>query len=574
MAIGDYTKTTYVNQSAPGISATRLNNNEDKTKELDTAMATKAPLASPTFTGTPTAPTATAGTSTTQIATTAFVTAQVGKVGTKTVDETNIQSGYLLYYDGTNVAYHSQDFTPPTPVTSFALQAGNTTITPTWTNPTDTDFAGVRLVYKTGSYPSSITDGTIITSATSGTAITGLTNGTTYYVRVFTYDTSYNYNTTTSGQQLTATPVAYLIYGIRIDTTNNNPSTAVTYTDDATSFTGGESAWDNRFPFKNIKPCMLLNGSVNYYLNPLNYAQKADGTTSDISSGSAGDVMVEIPKMAYSIVTSGNYIYVKVTDNPSPTNGTNEDWVFHAHTRSTAGDRANLYIGAYLSYYDGSSKLRSLSAKTPTANMTIGTTRTRHQANGSGYDTIGFYQLTLLQVLYLIKYKNLNSQTALGMGWVNQTSSTATGGTNSSGMYFGEATGQFQMKFAGIEDFWGNLYCWIDGLYCNSTRNILTAFTSFNDTGSGYADRGQGTTADGGDWMRVPQGTSNKGFIFKTGGGSSSTYYADYADLSASSLPIFGGSWGDGSAAGAFLLNVDSLASSFYSFFGGRLMKL
>jgi hypothetical protein len=36
--------------------------------------SSKAPLASPTFTGTPAAPTATAGTNTTQVATTAFVT--------------------------------------------------------------------------------------------------------------------------------------------------------------------------------------------------------------------------------------------------------------------------------------------------------------------------------------------------------------------------------------------------------------------------------------------------------------------------------------------------------------------
>ena len=43
--------------------------------ETDTLLAAKAPLASPTFTGTPSAPTATAGTNTTQIATTAFVKA-------------------------------------------------------------------------------------------------------------------------------------------------------------------------------------------------------------------------------------------------------------------------------------------------------------------------------------------------------------------------------------------------------------------------------------------------------------------------------------------------------------------
>ena len=40
-----------------------------------------APIASPTFTGTPTAPTASAGTNTTQIATTAYVTTAVASAG-------------------------------------------------------------------------------------------------------------------------------------------------------------------------------------------------------------------------------------------------------------------------------------------------------------------------------------------------------------------------------------------------------------------------------------------------------------------------------------------------------------
>ncbi len=46
----------------------------------DSAVASKAPLASPALTGTPTAPTATVGTNTTQIATTAFVKAEVDAV--------------------------------------------------------------------------------------------------------------------------------------------------------------------------------------------------------------------------------------------------------------------------------------------------------------------------------------------------------------------------------------------------------------------------------------------------------------------------------------------------------------
>ena len=42
MALGDYVKNTYINNSAPGISAARLNNNENKTDELDIASTAQA----------------------------------------------------------------------------------------------------------------------------------------------------------------------------------------------------------------------------------------------------------------------------------------------------------------------------------------------------------------------------------------------------------------------------------------------------------------------------------------------------------------------------------------------------
>ena len=45
--------------------------------DIKNKLALKAPLASPTFTGTPKAPTASTGTNTTQVATTAFVKAQI-----------------------------------------------------------------------------------------------------------------------------------------------------------------------------------------------------------------------------------------------------------------------------------------------------------------------------------------------------------------------------------------------------------------------------------------------------------------------------------------------------------------
>lgn len=67
-----------------GITATvtELNYTDGVTSAIQTQLDAKAPLASPTLTGTPAAPTASAGTNTTQIATTAFVNAEIsGDVG-------------------------------------------------------------------------------------------------------------------------------------------------------------------------------------------------------------------------------------------------------------------------------------------------------------------------------------------------------------------------------------------------------------------------------------------------------------------------------------------------------------
>jgi hypothetical protein len=62
-----------------GITATvtELNFTDGVTSGIQTQIDSKAPLASPTLTGTPTAPTAIVGTNTTQLATTAFVNAEI-----------------------------------------------------------------------------------------------------------------------------------------------------------------------------------------------------------------------------------------------------------------------------------------------------------------------------------------------------------------------------------------------------------------------------------------------------------------------------------------------------------------
>lgn len=472
---------------------------------------------------------------------------------------------------------------PPLDVISPSVETGNGQLTIRWTDPNDTviegtvvsAWAGTKLVRKAGSFPTSPSDGVVLVDnkvrgayASNGFVDSGLTNGTTYYYQLFPYNTTNGVNTNPTNR-LSGTPQPYVIFGVAIDLTNSNPETAVTYTDGAVGMNPG-SAWNSMPIFKDIKPCVLKNGVVQYYLNPNDLTKKADGTSADITSGNDGDVMIEIPKTGFKITTSGNTLTIKVTDNPNDT----ANFKYYAHTRSAEGDRSKLYIGAYLGWNSGG-KLRSLSGKTPTASQTIGTFRNQAQANGAGYDIVSFYPLTLLQCLFLIKYKNRDSQTALGRGYVDGNSAAiATGGTNAKGIDFGETSGKQQMCFLNIEDMWGNLRWFIDGLFSDANRNMLTAFTGFNDTGSGYTNRGQGATSDIGNYMSKPQGTTETGFIAKEVSGSATTHFTDYAYLDASRLPYFGGYWTNGSYAGVFCLNVNPAADDSSSDLGARLMYL
>ena len=511
-----------------------------------------------------------------------------GLVSTAAHHGLRVTDGKLEFYDGTEWQKVRGDGYPVGNVTSFTASAGDGKITLKWNDPdnvtiTDSNgtvitiatWAGTRILRKTGGYPANENDGTLVINngvqdqyASTGYQDTGLTNGTAYYYAAFPYTTD-DVFTVNTANRATATPQAYATYGVSIDYTNSNPLTAVTYTDDAIGMTKGSSAWDAKAIFKDIKPCLLKNGAVQYYLNPNDFTKKADGTAADITTGNDGDVMIEIPKIGYKIATSGNTLTVQITENTA-----NSNYKYYAHTRDSEGDKSKLYVGAYMGYSDGS-KLRSLSGKTPTATQTAAQFRTLAQANGTGYDKVSFYPLMLLQCLYLIKYGNLDSQTALGRGYVDGNSAViATGGTNAKGMYFGETTGKLQMKFAGIEDFWGNLYQMFDGLFSDASRNIMTAFKNFNDTGSGYMNRGQGATADIGGYMSKVQGSSESGFIVKEASGSATTFCSDYGNLYAGYLPYFGGRWNDGADAGAFLLYVYLSASDSAASCGARLMYL
>ena len=365
----------------------------------------------------------------------------------------------------------------------------------------------------------------------------------------------------------------WAVWGVDIDTTNSNPKTSVTYTDDAVGIEPNSSEWDEII---GNKPCILDNGVVLGYLNPNDYTKYENGTSAPITTVGK-DVMVEFPKRGYKITTENNIVKIRLTDNPNASG-----YSYKPFSRNAEGDRDYFYYGAYKGYVS-SSKLYSVSGNTPTVNQTRATFRTYAKSRGTGYAQNGFYQLTYLQCCYLLRFKNLNSQEAVGYGYANGNSGLiSTGGTNTIGMnseLMAESDrtgGKKQIKCLGIEDFWGNIYQWVDGITTDSSRRLCVCHIpgSFSDSTSGTNINviASGVSSDISNYLSKVQGSTDGGFVAKEVSGSDSTYFCDSADLYASRVAYFGGFWNYGASAGAFDLRVDCSASNASSYVGSRLM--
>ena len=391
--------------------------------------------------------------------------------------------------------------------------------------------------------------------------ITGLANGSTIVNISDTGDA----NTNPVTKVVNVTVAFSQTFTITLNLNDSNPDTWCTRTEGTVtevSSGGGENEIDELMGYY---PCMLLNGVEGVKLNPNNYAKDVDGNDVDITSGNAGDVMVKFPSRGYMISKSGTTLTISITSDP---NKSGYKYPTYKGTKVQA-----FYHSAYEGYTSGS-KLRSLSGKTLTASQTIGTFRTQAQANGTGYEQRTFNELTYLQCCALIKYKGKNMQTALGRGFVDGNSAAATtGGTNTYGLNYGETTGKVQMKLFGIEDFWGNVFDFVDGIFSNANRQIQVADGNFNDTGSGYTTVGASFSSNISGYLKDVIGTNAGGFAPASQTyGSATTYFCDYAYVYDSRLAAFGGHWNDADDAGLFLLNVIRTASFAYANYGSRLV--
>ena len=375
------------------------------------------------------------------------------------------------------------------------------------------------------------------------------------------------YKKTSSGQTMT----------VILDLNNSDPTTWATYADDAVGMTAGSDAWDDFFGHY---PCILTrNGSEVGKLNRDNFAQYEDGTSAPITNYTTAGAFICFPRRGIKLeYLDANTLSVSMTNED---NKEGYSYWAHSYSNSNAGYEHAVCDKFYLGVYKASMtdfSLWELSGQAPMTNRVINDFRTAaHTSHSVGFELSGFFQLTFRQVMYLLKYKGQNAQIAIGRGYVDGNSSAhATGGTNTRGMDWGETTGKDQMKLFGLEDFYGNVYEFIDGIYSDANRQIYVADGNFNDTGSGYTDAGtQSFSTNISGSLRYPNGTNLAGFTGKYQAyGSDLTFFCDHLYLRNSRLALFGGDWSNASDAGVFNLYAGISPTGSNTNYGSRLMYM
>ena len=354
--------------------------------------------------------------------------------------------------------------------------------------------------------------------------------------------------------------------------------------------------FDNIFPWSHIRRCTLWdNGTVNYYLDATNSSLKATGGLSDLT-GADGQVMVQIPKFYYNHDLVGSEHDWEISrfnitgftiHNAFLKNGVEVDYRYIGAyegsmwdaTTSAMVPSANIIDNMYAS----GDKLCSVSEDYPKTNELRSEYRTMAAERGTGWRQQDFDLISAVQLLYLVEYADFDSQSTIGYGRTQ-----LSGGIWTAGSYIGQTgksntdgdgtnsvagnTNDAYMTYRGIENFYGNVWNWVDGININNNIPYVTNNDSdwVDDTTTNYTHLS--VTLANVNGFQVTLADTDRGFLPASVGGSSSTYLSDYYYQNTGwRVVLLGGHAHDGAYAGALYLGAYGAASSDVVHVGGRL---
>lgn len=397
-------------------------------------------------------------------------------------------------------------------------------------------------------------------------------------------------------------PSEQYVYGVMIDEEDPNPA-AVVYTDDARGFIpaykSNMGSWEGTPLYRDIKPCLQHGpfdnpskvGQVNYYIQKNNFNLKDDWTSSQSTlTGADGNVMIEFPKLYWDFRRQGKYLSVRIGNYKFT-----DTAVCYAHTDGI-NERDKIYVSAYKTYFnptDPTSYAVSWSERTPTVSQTIAEFRNRIGMISPRHHIVTYWSKVMTSILALLMYKTRNLQQTLGEGVCRDTQyGRTTGGMNQypfcSNAYTGTGPrGVSQIKFLGMEDYYGGLWEFVDGIVMTNYVYKATTDTSlFSDTGANYEKSivsGLQDNTNSGTYMKFAKGTNE--FPFCVDGskpdhgvlGGEETYWSDgmwFNNTDAgygTTICLQGGAWNVTGCAGGFCWYFSDTASINLPMIGSRL---
>lgn len=226
-------------------------------------------------------------------------------------------------------------------------------------------------------------------------------------------------------------------------------------------------------------------------------------------------------------------------------------------------------------------KMYSKSGQTCLVSVTRDQCRIAARAYGAnsnhynGYQQLDMAQYTLYNLLCMMYYQTANIQTVYA-GRTSHSNATTTGSCNGVTGKNGWNTSTGCVKMLGIENPYGNIFKWVDGIYFNSSAIYIHRFPyQFADSSTNATSIGFSRPTSSGYISRLKKGTTDamRSYVYaSSASGTESTYYGDYYWYSSSGTVLrVGGRWDYGSNAGLWCLDGRNGAPSSASGIGARL---
>ena len=221
-----------------------------------------------------------------------------------------------------------------------------------------------------------------------------------------------------------------------------------------------------------------------------------------------------------------------------------------------------------------SSKATCVSGSMPLVNLTRAQARTAARANGTGWQQFDWMVLQLLRDLFCVVFATTNSQSIFLGRTMGFSEAASVGGTWNISTPCGWNTTTMQNRFFGIEDIFGNVNDWCDGVTFSSATIYSTVdYNHFTDTTSNMINSGSRVTSNG--YISALTYNAAQPFLNypSAASGGETQYYCNKQWYSSSgTVPNVGGYWNHGTAAGLWCSGGDHDASYTSSTRGLRLV--